>query len=104
MLDMNTYQCKAESFAVFEDPMYPMVSLMVEAAELTDLFVKPLMRGDAVDIPRDKVVSEAGDVLWNLAVLLKRQNIKLEEVAAANLSKLTDRLQRGVIQGSGGDR
>jgi phosphoribosyl-ATP pyrophosphohydrolase len=49
-------------------------------------------------------VSEAGDVLWNLAVLLKRNNIKLEDVAVFNIEKLKSRMARGVIQGSGGDR
>jgi len=63
-----------------------------------------VLRGDAVDVDRTKLVSEAGDVLWNLAVLLKRNNIKLEDVAVFNIEKLKSRMARGVIQGSGGDR
>lgn len=103
-MEMNEYQCIAEQFAVFEDPMYPQVSLVIEAAEYCDLFVKPMMRGDAVDIDQKEVISEAGDVLWNLAVSLKRQNVTLEQVAQYNIDKLTDRRSRGKIKGSGGNR
>jgi len=100
-MDFNEYQLRAEQFAMFKNRMYPIASLMVESAELADLFIKPLLRGDTVTIDRDKVVSEAGDVLWNLAVLLKREGIHLEEVAEANIEKLDRRLRNGTIQGKG---
>jgi NTP pyrophosphatase (non-canonical NTP hydrolase) len=78
---------------------------MVEAAELADLFIKPMLRGDNTsDGFRAKVVSEAGDVLWNLAVLLRQNGINLSEVAELNLKKLEDRKLRGVLLGSGGNR
>jgi NTP pyrophosphatase (non-canonical NTP hydrolase) len=104
VMDFNEYQMLAEQTAIYDNDFYPIASLMVEAAELADLFVKPVLRGDAVDVDRTKLVSEAGDVLWNLAVLLKRNNIKLEDVAVFNIEKLKSRMARGVIQGSGGDR
>lgn len=100
-MDFNEYQLRAEQFAMFEERMYPIASLMVESAELADLFIKPLLRGDVVDIDRAKVISEAGDVLWNLAVLLKCENIHLEDVALANIEKLNRRLRNGTIQGKG---
>lgn len=100
-MDFNEYQLRAEQFAMFEERMYPIASLMVESAELADLFIKPLLRGDAVDIDRGSIISEAGDVLWNLAVLLKRENIHLEDVALANIEKLNRRLRNGTIQGKG---
>lgn len=100
-MDFNEYQLRAEQFAMFEERMYPIASLMVESAELADLFIKPLLRGDAVDIDRGSIISEAGDVLWNLAVLLKRENIHLEDVAVANIEKLNRRLRNGTIQGKG---
>lgn len=100
-MKLDEYQLQAESFAIFTKRMYPVVSLMVESAELADLFVKPVLRGDDVPVSRDRLVSEAGDVLWNLAVLLKRENIHLEEVAEANLNKLSRRKTNGTIQGSG---
>lgn len=100
-MDMDDYQLKAIRTALYEDRMYPVVSLMVEAAELADLFVKPLLRGDAVEIDREKIVSEAGDVLWNLACLLEDNGFSLSEVAKKNIDKLNRRLKQGTIQGSG---
>lgn len=98
---LNDYQHKAVDFAVYEDELYPIVSLGVEAAELADIFIKPWLRGDDVVIKREKLVSEAGDVLWNLAVLLSDQGITLDEVARTNIVKLTSRKERNVIKGSG---
>jgi NTP pyrophosphatase (non-canonical NTP hydrolase) len=103
-MNFDEYQVIAESFAVFEHECYPAASLIVESAELADLFIKPQLRGDKAQPQRSDIVSEAGDVLWNLAVLLKRNNIHLSEVAQYNTDKLTDRRARGVIKGSGGNR
>ena len=103
-MDFNEYQLLAEQTAIYDNEFYPVASLMVEAAELADLFVKPVLRGDAVDIDRTKVVSELGDVLWNLANVAADQGVKLEDIAVFNIEKLKSRMARGVIQGSGGDR
>jgi hypothetical protein len=100
----NTYQLDAADFAVYDDPMYPIASLMVESAELADLFIKPWLRGDDNDPVRAEVVAEAGDVLWNLANLLTDMEITLSEVAEYNLKKLKSRQARGVLEGSGGNR
>jgi hypothetical protein len=101
---MNTYQLKAAEFAYYDDPMYPIASLMVESAELADLFIKPWLRGDDADPVRAEVVAEAGDVLWNLSNLLTDMEITLSEVAEYNLKKLKSRQARGVLEGSGGNR
>ena len=101
---LNEYQLKAASFALYQNDMYPVTSLIIEAAELADLFVKPKLRGDPQPINRDEIISEAGDVLWNLANLLKDNDIQMSEVAQYNLKKLASRAKRGVIQGKGGNR
>ena len=103
-MDFNEYQKLAQQTAIYTDPMYPVTSLMIEAAEAADLFVKPLLRGDDVEIDRTKVVSELGDVLWNLANMAADQGVKLEDIAVFNIEKLKSRQARGVIKGSGGDR
>jgi NTP pyrophosphatase (non-canonical NTP hydrolase) len=101
---MNEYQVKAAETATYDDPMYPIASLMVESSELADLFIKPWLRGDDGDPDRAEVLAEAGDVMWNLAALLTDMNITLDEVAEYNLKKLKSRKERGVIAGSGGNR
>ena len=103
-MDFNEYQKQAQQTAIYTDPMYPVTSLMIEAAEAADLFVKPLLRGDNVEIDKVKVVSELGDVLWNLANMAADQGLKLEDIAIFNIEKLKSRQARGVIQGSGGNR
>lgn len=103
-MNMNAYQDIAYTFAMYTHSFYPKASLVVEAAELIDLFVKPELRGDKKEINRNEIISEAGDVLWNLAALLRDHDIKLEEVATYNINKLSSRMQRGLIKGDGGDR
>lgn len=101
---LNDYQHAAAEFAQYRDKFYPIASLQVEASELADLFIKPMLRGDDKELSRSEIISEAGDVLWNLAMLLRDQEITLAEVAQRNIHKLQDRLDRGVIQGDGGNR
>lgn len=101
---MNSYQLQAAETALYDEPMYPVASLMVEAAEFADLFIKPWLRGDDKEVERKEVVAEAGDVLWNLAMALYDQGITLDEVAEYNLKKLALRSERGTIQGSGNNR
>lgn len=103
-MNFDEYQAKAAETALYKDNFYPIASLMVESAELSDLFIKPMLRGDKRTIERQDVISEAGDVLWNLAMILKDRGIDFSEVALYNLSKLQSRADRGVIQGSGGNR
>lgn len=103
-ITFDEYQQAASSTALYKDKFYPIASLMVESAELSDLFIKPMLRGDARTIERQDVISEAGDVLWNLAMILKDHGVDFSEVAKYNLSKLQSRSDRGVIKGSGGNR
>lgn len=101
---MNDYQLEARRTAQYDDPMYPVASVMVESAELADLFIKPWLRGDMGDPERQEVLSEAGDVLWNLANLLGDMDISLEEVACYNMKKIQRREADGTIKGRGGNR
>lgn len=103
-MTLNEYQIQASATAIYKDKMYPVTSLMVESAELADIFVKPYLRGDATKVDRDKVLSEAGDVLWNLAQVLNDCGLSLEIAARNNLMKLQDRKERDVLMGSGGER
>jgi NTP pyrophosphatase (non-canonical NTP hydrolase) len=104
---MNNYWLEAKETAIYSHAYYPFASLMIEAAEFADLVTKEALRGDT-QLPdkefRKELVSEAGDVLWNLCAALGEYDIQLEEVAVFNLQKLADRAARGVLQGNGGSR
>lgn len=75
-MTFEEYIPEAMKTAVFTDPFYPFASLIVESAELLDVFVKPLLRGDNDgQVDRDKLIKEAGDCYWNLAAVC--QHLKL---------------------------
>jgi NTP pyrophosphatase (non-canonical NTP hydrolase) len=103
-LTFDEYQELAHKTALYTHDFYPAASLMVESAELADLFLKPQLRGDDKPININKVISEAGDVLWNLSELLHQNALSLQDVADYNIKKLASRADRGVIKGDGGDR
>ena len=52
----------------------------------------------------DAMVAECGDVLWYLTRLIDELGYSVSEVAQANVDKLLDRKERGVIGGSGDNR
>ena len=53
----NEYQLAAHETAIYQDKMYPIASLIVESAELADLFIKPYLRGDDKKIEREEIIS-----------------------------------------------
>lgn len=53
---------------------------------------------------REELKLELGDILWQLSGLCHTLNLDLEDVAQANLDKLSSRKDRGVIDGNGDHR
>lgn len=53
---------------------------------------------------REALSKELGDVLWYLCRLASELGLDMNIVAQQNIQKLRDRLDRGVIQGSGDNR
>lgn len=86
--------------------VYPTLGLVNEAGEVAGKVKKIFRDKGGVISPEDReaLKSELGDVLWYLAQICTELDLSLEEVAAYNLTKLFDRLERGVIQGEGDDR
>ena len=58
-IDFDLYQRLASKTAIYEDRMYPVASLMVEAAELADLFIKPMLRGSSRSTTRVRTSRKA---------------------------------------------
>lgn len=108
-LTLDDYQERAKTTAIYPKRFaihYPAVGLSNEAGELLGK-VKKAMRDDDGDFTfqrRAELIKELGDVLWYAALLADDLDIKLGDVAQANLDKLADRAQRGVLQGSGDNR
>lgn len=107
-MNLNDYQSQAEKFAVFPEKhalTYPTLGLANEAGEFAGK-VKKILRGDYGNLPEhdEMLAAELGDVLWYLAACASAIGYDLEEIAVANLAKLEDRQNRGVIKGSGDTR
>lgn len=69
--------------------------------------VKKIWRDDNGVITQEKktaILGEMGDVLWYLSQLANELDSSLNDVASANVHKLLDRKERGVIGGSGDNR
>ena len=55
-MTFDQYQARAAVTALYQDDFYPIASLMVESAELSDLFIKPRLHGDDRRIDRHDIV------------------------------------------------
>jgi NTP pyrophosphatase (non-canonical NTP hydrolase) len=109
-MDFDEYQKKSSSTAVYPDIgrnfIYPTLGLADESGEVVGK-IKKVIRDDGGVMTEDKKIEikkELGDVLWYLSQLATELNIKLSDVAEANIEKLASRMDRGVLQGSGDNR
>jgi NTP pyrophosphatase (non-canonical NTP hydrolase) len=108
-MTINEYQNKAIETAIYgsgNSITYPTLGLAGEAGEVADK-VKKVLRdndGEFTDDIKEKIIYEAGDVLWYLAALARDLGYTLEEMAEMNLHKLASRKERNMISGSGDNR
>jgi len=100
------YEKLAQQFALYPDagtgsPMalaYTALGLGGEAGEYSEK-VKKLIRDGKFDKPL--ALKELGDVLWYLTASAAEMGYSLVDVAEVNILKLSDRAERGKLQGSG---
>ena len=69
------------------------MGLSGETGELVDYFKKVLFHQHPLD--RERVISEAGDVLWYIAAIASELGIPLSEIAESNIEKLKKRYPEG---------
>jgi NTP pyrophosphatase (non-canonical NTP hydrolase) len=85
---------------------YAALGLAGEAGETANK-IKKVIRDDSetlTDEARAAIADELGDTLWYAAALAHELGVPLEEIAARNLAKLSDRQRRSAIGGSGDRR
>lgn len=110
MINFDEYQYAAGYTAVYRDccdspterKAYAILGLTSEVGEVAGKFSKQ-MRGDTF-VDREAMKKELGDVLWFVAETASLFDLKLSEVAQANLDKLAARHQSGTLRGNGDDR
>ena len=107
---MNQYQTKALETAIFPDEdqtvaiAYLSLGLCREAGEVANKIKKCIRDANSYS----GIADELGDVLWYIAVLAHYLEadtaMDLNDIAAKNLYKLSERAKRGTLQGSGDNR
>ena len=109
-MDFHTYQQRSRATACYPDaganPIYPTLGLCGEAGEVADK-VKKVLRDQGGEFSAEVIAAlqlELGDVLWYVAQLATELGLELDQVAQANLDKLSSRSARNVISGSGDSR
>lgn len=74
--------------------LVPLLGLAGELGTLLAGYKKFLRDGDAYELFVDNVGEEVGDLLWYLANVAEKWGLSLDELAAANLAKTSDRWRR----------
>lgn len=104
-MSLNSYQSAAADFRVpTAPPEERIMGLFEEAGEVSGIF-KRLLRGDyGPDVAATKLHAELGDILWYVSQIAGDNDWTLEDIAKANLDKLTSRRLRNQIMGTGSER
>jgi NTP pyrophosphatase (non-canonical NTP hydrolase) len=99
---MNSYQQDALQFALPTafTMEYLIPALAEEAGEVCGLYAKHVRAGLADNqLDKDKLKKELGDVLWGISCIAAYHGMPLQDVADANIAKLTKRRSEGTIAG-----
>lgn len=104
-MHLNEYMHEAMSFRLASaSDLYALYNLPGEVGELMSLEAKMIRDGANWAEHRQKVLKELGDILWTLTAVAADYEFTLEDVAKANIAKLTNRKNNNTIQGNGDDR
>ena len=99
-MKLNTYQSEAQKTDrvpnqktenVSTDLIVPLLGLAGEAGELLSEYKKHLRDGDSHLLFKSRISEELGDLLWYIANVAEKFNLKLEDIANQNLHKTQDR-------------
>jgi len=106
-MDFLAYQQQSRATARYPNagtnPIYPTLGLCGEAGEVADK-VKKVIRDRGGSFSPEVIEAlnlELGDVLWYVAQLATELGLDLNDIARANLDKLSSRAARNVIAGDG---
>lgn len=111
-MDFKTYQKFTNTTAKYpQDQAFPYLALGLngESGEVAEIIKKIVRKQMPFDILKDQTIlepdslrqqikAELGDVLWYVAQICEQANLDLEEVAQANVDKLTQRTKENNIQ------
>lgn len=109
-MDFDDYQKLSRKTATYpnlgDNFIYPTLGLTGEAGEVANK-VKKIQRdrgGVLSDEDKKELSKEIGDVLWYIANLCSELKLNLSTVAKENIKKLSSRVRRYKLFGSGDNR
>lgn len=103
----NVHRESVPSQIVVLNYMYPVLAIAEEAGEVVGKvakFIRKSKQSADVEQLREDIKKELGDVLFQVSETARQFGFTLSEIAAANVDKLTDRDERGVLIGEGDNR
>lgn len=117
-LTLNGYQDSTDETAIYpgRGTVAGLIYVALGLGEVGEIQgkVKKILRDNGIswdtqtdDLPDEILLTlekELGDALWYVARFARELNRSLSFIGQANLDKLADRADRGVLQGSGDDR
>ena len=103
-MNFDEYQKAAKKTAIYNDALYPILGLASEAGEVAGKVKKYIRDGGDYRVTYEELAKELGDVLWYVAAIASDIGYDLSAIAKMNIDKLSDRQNRGAIQGSGDNR
>jgi len=109
-MNFQEYQEKSRKTAKYPNLgnnfIYPVIGLAGETGEVAEKIKKVIRDKDGIidEETREMIKKELGDVLWYVSQIASELGLSLDEVAQDNIEKLSSRLERGVIGGSGDNR
>jgi len=106
---ISDYQRIAINSAVYPEDKaleYLILGLVSESGEVAGKYKKIIRDKYGLMDPESKaeIADEIGDVLWYLTMLATELGYSLDTISINNAVKLSDRMSRGVIRGSGDKR
>ena len=103
----DDYQMFVETTCVYDDAAeweYLHLGLAGELGEFLGALAKHTRDNFREPVDKELVKKELGDIQWFIAALSSYYGFSLSSVMQGNVDKLTSRMNRGVIRGSGDDR
>lgn len=110
IMTFEEYQKTSRRFAIYPNSgnniSYPTLGLANEAGEVAGKVKKVFRDGTGIptDEEKEKIADEIGDVLWYCAQLATELGYSLSGIAGNNIDKLSSRMERGKLGGSGDTR
>lgn len=109
-MTFEEYQKRSRKTAIYPNLgtnyIYPVLGLSGEVGEVAEKVKKLIRDKNGIVDPgfKTEITKELGDVLWYVSNLGVEFGIDLEEIVQVNLDKLSSRMKRNQLRGSGDNR